>query len=498
MSKTNKDLGVHLVLARRQNPAWLLLAARRAPLVIACLKVLFEQNSPNIMLEYAEQQLAEILSEHANNDEFDIRGDNHLALARRELREWIKRRLIIERNNKIIATDALQQVLLFVDDFNDRPMTSTASRLSTVQREIEILTSQLNPDSQVRIKYLETRIDVLNKEIEMARTGNLPQLDQSKAVEGIREIHNLSMSLLFDFRRVEDSYREADRQLRKSIISEHHHRGEVVDRLLEGHAELLNTQEGQVFHGFYEQLNRSVELDKMKKQLREILGSSAAKIALGPHQHSELRWLVARLVKESATVIRARARSEHDVKGFLKTGLAAEHHRVGQLLNEIMDTANDINWSRISTCRLESTLPPIGVAVGALPMLERLLFKEIHDDGNDELDLDERTSNLDEIDENFWATFDTLDQAALLQKTVDLLATSESSLSIAQLFLELTPTHDLEALAFWLSMARQAEIPIGETHETFTVVGSDEKTIRFKVPYLEFPRQFVVTEDWEF
>jgi hypothetical protein len=40
-----------------------------------------------------------------------------------------------------------------------------------------------------------------------------------------------------------------------------------------------------------------------------------------------------RLVKDSAAVIQAWECSEPDVKGFLKTGLAAEHYRVGALLN---------------------------------------------------------------------------------------------------------------------------------------------------------------------
>jgi hypothetical protein len=58
-----------------------------------------------------------------------------------------------------------------------------------------------------------------------------------------------------------------------------------------------------------------------------------------------------RLVKESETVIQARARIERDVKGFLKTGLAAEHHRVGLLLNEILREALNIDWASAAVRR---------------------------------------------------------------------------------------------------------------------------------------------------
>ena len=53
------------------------------------------------------------------------------------MREWIKRALVVEREGRLYATDALEEALRFVTALGDRVMTSTASRLSVVQREIE-------------------------------------------------------------------------------------------------------------------------------------------------------------------------------------------------------------------------------------------------------------------------------------------------------------------------------------------------------------------------
>ena len=63
-----------------------------------------------------------------------------------------------------------------------------------------------------------------------------------------------------------------------------------------------------MFHGFQEQLSRSIELDHMKLRLRAILKHPFATKALNSQHHTELRWLTMRLVKESQTVIQARAR----------------------------------------------------------------------------------------------------------------------------------------------------------------------------------------------
>src|SRR5690606_39611717 len=114
--------------------------------------------------------------------------------------------------------------------------------------------------------------------------GHVPVLTATEAIERIREVYGLAIGLKSDFRRVEDSWREADRGLRQSIMSEHYHRGEIVDRLLDGQAALLETPEGKVFDSFQKQLQQKVELDNMREQLRSILMHPAAEKALNRSQ----------------------------------------------------------------------------------------------------------------------------------------------------------------------------------------------------------------------
>lgn len=497
MDASSKEFCNTLIKTRRQHPAWLLLASRRAPLIISCLKPLFESYTDGVPQEEAEQRLAEMLAEHAYDDEFAIDHDDYALAARRELRDWLKRELITERQGKISATDALQQALGFIDGLSDRVMTSTASRLSIVQREIENLETQLNPDPKSRTRYLKQKIKALENELTQIAQGHIEILQGNKAVEGIREVYSLATSLRADFRRVEDSYREADRQLRQSIISEQQHRGEVVDKLLDSHDQLLETPEGQVFHGFHEQLSRSVELDNMKQRLRNILIKPEASQALNRQQQTELRRLVPQLVSESAGIIRARARSERDVKGFLKTGLAAEHHRVGQLLNDILEAALDIDWGRASVRRQAGPLPPVAICAGNLPLIERLRFKVVDDNKKVLLELTEQFANLDEIDDDFWQTFDNLDRQALIESTIKLLAEIGSPMTIAQLSRQLPPTHDLETLALWLSMAREAELPINGERETIEIEAKEGQRLRFYIPRVEFTHQALLTIDRE-
>lgn len=497
MNKPTLEISQTYINIRRGHPAWQLLASHRAPLLLGCLKTLFDQSQQGINLDDALQLLTELLAQHANNDEFDITAQDHAALARKELRDWIKRGLVVEREGTLLATDALQRTLEFVNGLDQCLMTTTASRLATVQREIENLDTRLNPDPQSRAISLQSKIKELEAELTRVAAGQFDVLTGQQAIEGIREVYNLAMSLRADFRRVEDSYREADRQLRQAIISETHHRGSIVDSLLDSHEQLLETPEGQVFHGFYSQLRSTVELDNMKHRVRNILGNPEIDQALTRRQQAELRWLVTQLVKDSENVIRARSRSERDVKSFVKNGLAAEHHRVGELLRELLKTALDVDWASTTLRRTAVPLPPIGISLAGLPLVERLLCKSLEPDDQAPLELAEQLVDLDELDDAFWTSFDSLDRAALLQETRRTLNDAGRPLTLAELASLQPPTHDLETLTCWLGMAREAELPFPNSYEILEVTGRDGTSLRFHVPRVALSAMALAGIQWD-
>jgi len=215
------DLPRRLVAQRRNHPAWLLLASRNAPLTLACLQSLVDGHPGGLAWDDAVEQLAALFAVYANDPDFDLGGDeNHSTAARRELRQWLRRGLIVERNGLAIATDALQRSLAFLSSLEERAMTSTASRLATVQREIGELEARLNPSQSGRARSLKEKIGILEEELAAVDRGEFEVLEGGLAEEGIREVYQLAESLRADFRRVEDSYREADLALRQRIIGE--------------------------------------------------------------------------------------------------------------------------------------------------------------------------------------------------------------------------------------------------------------------------------------
>jgi hypothetical protein len=477
----SRELIHRFVSMRRNHPAWLLLASRTGPLVLGSLRALIDAYPGGIDFEDATGHLADAFTDYANDSEFDF-GDDHSIAARKELRQWIKRGLIVEREGELLATDALQRAFYFLDSLEDQGMTSTASRLATVQRAIEDLEVQLSDSQSGRVESLKTRIAGLEKELKSVQSGKFEVLDGHQAEEGIREVYQLAVSLRADFRRVEDSYREADRALRQRIVSENQNRGEIVDELLAGHAALVETVEGQVFESFHQQLVKSAELEGMKRRLRVILENENADRALQRKHKTDLRLLVSRLVQESERVIQARARSERDVRGFLKSGLADEQLRVGALLQEIFQAAFDVDWQSQKVRRSPGPLPPIAVSLRGLPLPERFLVKEVGDGGTDAIDLTLNDADPTEMDEEFWQAYRSLDRAKVFESTLTCLRESGTPLSIGALAGALPPTHDLETLAYWLAMAREAGIEMGDETESIDLFDEEDGWTRFFVP----------------
>ena len=160
------------LLMRRENVSWSLLASKRAPLVVGCLMPLLEENQEQMSWETAVEKLAEMFVEHSNQEEFGITPGEHITTARAELRDWLKRGLVAERDGRLMATDALEKVFHFLGGLEDNHMTSTASRLGTVQREIENLEAQLNPDRSKRVAHLRKRIEALEGELARVERGD--------------------------------------------------------------------------------------------------------------------------------------------------------------------------------------------------------------------------------------------------------------------------------------------------------------------------------------
>ncbi|MFW2178320.1 MULTISPECIES: DUF3375 family protein [unclassified Moraxella] len=456
MSDSVISLALRYNMLRQQDSAWRLLTAKRAPLILACAEQLFSSLHKSVSMEEAIELLAKSFDEFSHDSSMEISKDTY-ALAKQEWRGWLKRGLIVEKNNEVFATDALQNVIAFVKVLAEPTMmTSTASRLQTVQSEIQRVATVLNPNQQRREQALQQQILQLQQQLEQVRQGNFEPLSEREASESIENIYQLAMSLHNDFRRVEDSYRQMDRTLRENVIREQYHRGQVVAELLNSHEALINTPEGRVFQGFNQALQRE-ELELLKYHIREILSYEVASTTLTQKQRSNFYYLTQLLNKEAGHVIHAKQRIEHDVRSFIQTELAVEHHRVGDLLKQVFNEALDMDWQSASLRQTPSNLPPLAINVDKINAIERLMVKEVKSEQALSLDLGiNQTVDLADLDMTFWQALEGLDRQAWFKQTQQALQQANQPLTLSALaeILPLPEYYDMEAIAMWLEIAR--------------------------------------------
>lgn len=271
----------------------------------------------------------------------------------------------------------------------------------------------------------------------------------------------------------------------------------MVEQLLDGQEALLNTAEGRVFNGFLQQLRQHTELQQMSQRIRNILQHPAATKALNRNQTLELRWLRMKLTNESKLVMQARARSEQDVRSFIKSGLAAEHHRVGLLLNQVFAEALELDWQQASVRRAGAVIPPLGMALGNVPVAERLRYKEPGDETDTTPDFSQPDVALQDLDDEFWAAFDGLDREQMIADTLAVLAQAGKPLSLAQLAAELPMTYDLETLSLWIGMAREAGVPIGNETESLQLIDDEGMAWEYLLPLAELNSAILDGIQWE-
>jgi Protein of unknown function (DUF3375) len=130
-------------------------------------------------------------------------------------------------------------------------------------------------------------------------------------------------------------------------------------------------------------------------------------------------------------------------------------------------------------------------------LAERLRFKSLDDGQADDLELSRKIADLNQVDDDFWRSFAALDRQALVRETLALLKRSGRALSIAELASFLPPTHDLESLTVWLTMAREAGVVFGEGAEAVEVVCTEGPRLRFQVPFVELSAEAMPDMEWE-
>ena len=257
-----------------RHPAWRLLRARNAPLVMSFLGTYFIEANRGAA---PAGQLVSALDDFLYGIH-RVEPDRYPADPATYLEDWAApesawlRRFYPSGSEEVHydVTPAVQKAHAWVEGLRARSFVGTESRLQTV---VELLRgivhgSEVDPDS--RIAELERRRDAIEAELAEAREGRFEVLDETAVRERYQQFATTARELLSDFREVEENFRSLDRSAREKIAGWDRGKGELLGELVSGRTDIASSDQGRSFRAFYDFLLSEGRQDELADLLATV------------------------------------------------------------------------------------------------------------------------------------------------------------------------------------------------------------------------------------
>ena len=392
---------------RLRHPAWILLRADNAPLVLNFLgRVFVDGNAGQLPASELARALDEelyALNQRLGEGTYPKPAIAYLDDWAAPQRGWLRKFYPQGTSDEphFDLSPAVEKALLWIGDLRAREFVGTESRLNTVFELLRQMVFGADEDPERRLVDLRRRRSDLDQEIARTERGEFTTLDAVGQKDRYQQFVRTARELLADFREVEDNFRRLDRGLREQIAAWLGSKGALLDEVVGQRSSIADSDQGrsfQAFHDFLLSYQRQQELSDLLARLREIVD-----VAEGDERLMRVHfdWLDA--AERTQSTVRLLS---DQLRRFLDDKVWLENKRIVELLRDIESKALRIR---------DIVAPPITTELSAsavtvvLPT-ERPLFRPARptalepasmEQGEDGLDtsslLDQRSVDRDEL-----------------------------------------------------------------------------------------------------
>lgn len=348
---TFDDLGA----LRERHPAWRLLRAQNAPLVLSFLgRVFVEENTRSLPLSDLLSRLDDelhALRQYLGDDAYPQAPAAYLSDWASADAGWLRLYYPTGTDDPHVdATPALERAVAWVEALQERSFVGTESRLATLVDLLRQIVHGSEADPARRLEQLLAERARLDEQIARVQAGQVEVLGATAQRERYQQFSTSARELLSDFREVESKFRGLDREMRETIAGWDGSKGELLDQLLGDRNLIADSDQGRSFHAFYDFLLSADRQDEVARLLKEV----HALVSVEPDprvRRIDHDWLSA-ADRTQATV----RQLSDQLRRFLDDRVWLENRRVMDLLRSIETTA----------LGLRDTLPPMVVELDAL------------------------------------------------------------------------------------------------------------------------------------
>ncbi len=259
---------------RERHPAWKLLRATNAPLILAFLGEAFiERNRGEVPATELISELDDYLFALHQQD-----PDSYAASAHSYIEDWASsehgwlRRFYPQGSDEVHLdiTPALETAHRWVEGLQERTFIGSESRMQILVELLRQIVhgSETNPEE--RIKELKRRRQALDQEIERAENNQLTILDETALRDRYQQFVMGARDLMADFRQVEENFRGLDRSAREKIAVWSGGKGELVEQLVSTRSDISSSDQGRNFNAFYDFLVSEERQEEITRLLEAV------------------------------------------------------------------------------------------------------------------------------------------------------------------------------------------------------------------------------------
>jgi len=359
---------------RSNSPAWRLLRADNAPLVLSFLHGVFVADN---VRSISATELASRLDDQLYALNQCESGDSRFPKAAKAyLDDWAApeagwlRKYYPDGTDEphYDATPAVEKALQWIQSLREREFVGTESRLKMIFELLRQIVFGTETDPGQRLAELRRQRQDIDEQISRIQAGDMPMLDETAVRDRYQQLAGTARELLADFREVDENFRKLDRQLREKIAGWRGGKGELLDDVLGSRESISGSDQGksfQAFYGFLLSQARQEELSGLLDRVHSLAGIAERDTRLRQVHYD---WLEA-AERTQATV---RQLSEQ-LRRFLDDQVWFENRRVIDILRSIEARALRLRETRVIpvTTELAALSPAI-----QLP-LERPLYTPV-------------------------------------------------------------------------------------------------------------------------
>nr|WP_275579194.1 DUF3375 domain-containing protein [Brachybacterium muris] len=311
---------------------WRLLAATKAPAVLAILQSVFPAGDRRLpRSELVARVGTHLALLHDEEQEPSTSSTSRIGRSAAEYVDgWVREGYLTRRDDPAQTETTFEpspatiDAIQFIASLEEHRPTTTQSRLQLVVQQFDRLAQETETDRDVRLADLQRRRERIEQEIRDLAEGELMLPSTEASLDRLRDVLQIAADLSGDFLQYREDLRAVDLHLREQILSPEGSRGEVLEQLLAGDDLLGQSSVGRTFTAFFRMLNDPVQTRTAQELVDRLLSRDFAR-ALSRDERARLANVFSDLYEPAQEVLDVKTELYRSLARFVRSQDFRQH-----------------------------------------------------------------------------------------------------------------------------------------------------------------------------